>query len=72
MFEEMSCPSGLLFNEDSGVCDWPENVAVLPAGETTECFDGIWGSYWSTSYYGYCYDGFYYYAYCPYPLHVRL
>ena len=70
-FEEISCPSGLLFNEELGVCDWPRNVAVLPVVDPFECFDGIYTA-WSYGWYWYCYDSQVYYERCPQPLAVSL
>ena len=79
-FEEISCPSGLLFNEELGVCDWPRNVAVLPLVDPFECFDGIYsaGTGWDgespgmVDWYWYCYDSQPYFGKCPHPLDVSL
>ena len=67
---EQSCPAGLLFNEAEGICDWADNVEVLPAETASSCYDGLHGlsypySYWYPDWYYYCYDNIRYYDRCP-------
>ena len=63
--QQQSCPTGLLFNEHDGICDWPRNVEILPAETAASCFDGLHGSqYWLDEFY-YCYDNSFYWDQCP-------